>query len=59
MLMIILFRIRLQEGFNFAHTYSGIVNLVAELSMEVGFGCKVFLKLLNVFCSGREAISSG
>ncbi|ELT88146.1 hypothetical protein CAPTEDRAFT_195376 [Capitella teleta] len=27
-------QIRLQEGFNFAHTHCGIVNLVAELRME-------------------------
>jgi hypothetical protein len=32
-----LFRMRLQEGFSFAHSTSGIINMLLEVTMQAGY----------------------
>lgn len=34
-------RMRIQEGFNFAHSSSGIITMVLELYMDTSFSCVV------------------
>lgn len=51
-------RIRLQEGFYFAHYSPGICSMVLEVQMKVGIGEKIILKCyriyIDLFCVPRE-----